>query len=211
MPVMMPVSQIELAAGSMIMLRNVSWRAFEAVLRELKESRVTRVAYSNNTLEIMAPLPEHERTKILMADVVKAILRFQQRDWEPLGSTTFKQLGAAGVEPDECFYIQNYRAVIGKGRIDLSVDPPPDLAIESDVTSKTRTEAYVAIGVPELWIYDAGELVIYVLKAGEYQAAPSSLVFPGLPIADLVAQVIQRAGEIGSSRALRELEQGLHK
>jgi len=120
MPVMMPVSQIELAAGSAVTLRNISWRAFETVLQELGEARTTLVAYSNDTLEIMAPLPEHERSKILIADVVKAILRVQQRDWEPLGSTTFKQLGAAGVEPDECFYIQNSRAAIGKDRIDLS-------------------------------------------------------------------------------------------
>ena len=47
-------------------------------------------------------------------------------------------------------------AILGKDRIDLAVDPPPDLAIESDFTSKTRIDAYLAIRVPELWVYDAG-------------------------------------------------------
>jgi hypothetical protein len=50
---------------------------------------------------------------------------------------------AAGLEPDDCFYLANYQAVIGKDRIDLSVDPPPDLAIESDYTSKTKVDAYM--------------------------------------------------------------------
>jgi len=47
-----------------------------------------------------------------------------------------------GIEPDECFYIQNHCAMIGKDRLNLAIDPPPDLAIEVDVTSQTQVEAY---------------------------------------------------------------------
>ncbi|WP_297083508.1 Uma2 family endonuclease [Thermoleptolyngbya sp. C42_A2020_037] len=90
-PVVKPISQLELAPGSMATLRNVTWQEFESILEELGEQRAARVAYSGGNLEIMVPLPEHERAKIVIADLVKTILRSQRRNWEPLGSTTFKR------------------------------------------------------------------------------------------------------------------------
>jgi Uma2 family endonuclease len=108
-----------------------------------------------------------------------------------------------GIEPDECFYIQNHQVMVGKERIDLSVDPPPDLAIEVDVTSKTQMEGYISLGVPELWLCDRGELKIYTLQSGQYQSVSTSPTFPGLPILDLVAEVLTQSSAIGRSPALR--------
>jgi len=51
-----------------------------------------------------------------------------------------------GIEPDQCFYIQNESAIRGKKRLDLTVDPPPDLALEIDVTSRTHPNIYQAFG-----------------------------------------------------------------
>ncbi|MEO0349736.1 MAG: Uma2 family endonuclease [Cyanobacteria bacterium P01_A01_bin.15] len=125
-------------------------------MRALGEARTSRIAYSRNILELMVPLLDHKRSKVLISDIIKILLR-QERDWESLGSTTFRgQMETAGVEPDDCFFIENYQTVIGKNRLDLTIDLPPDLAIESDYTSKTKLEAYIALKVPELWIYDRG-------------------------------------------------------
>ena len=209
MSVMTPIRQIQLHPGSVVSIPDVSWQEFEEILEELSEKRGSRIAYSQGTLEIMVPLPEHERAKILIADLVKAILRSQRRNWEPLGSTTFKREEAAGVEPDECFYIQNQQAVIGKDRIDLSIDPPPDLAIESDITSKTRTNAYIAIKVPEIWIYDSGRLKINLLQDDRYIESRTSPTFPNLPIPELVLKAIERAKQIGTSQSLLEFEDWL--
>jgi len=209
MSVMTPIRQIQLQPGSVVSIPDVSWQEFEEILEELSEKRGSRIAYSQGTLEIMVPLPEHERAKILIADLVKAILRSQRRNWEPLGSTTFKREEAAGVEPDECFYIQNQQAVIGKDRIDLSIDPPPDLAIESDITSKTRTNAYIAIKVPEIWIYDSGKLKINLLQDDRYIESETSLTFPNLPIPEIIPKAIERAKQIGTSQALLEFEDWL--
>lgn len=106
-PVLKPVSQIELAPGSSIAIPNVSWAEYEAILQEIGEHRSARVAYSQNTLEIMVPLPEHELPNDLISDLVKALLKATGRRYQPFGSTTFKRTGLAGVEPDACFYIQN--------------------------------------------------------------------------------------------------------
>ncbi len=206
----MPITALNflLEPGQKVTLQPVSWQRFEAILDGLGEKRSSRVAYANGILEIMVPLPEHERSKVLLADLVKILLKFKKLAWEPLGSTTFKgQNMTAGIEPDDCFYIQNYKAVIGKERIDLSVDPPPDLSLETDVTSKTATDAYKALGVPELWIYDSPQLKIKILVNGEYIDSNTSLTFPDIDVVQIIPQYIQRAKVVGVSQALDEFEQ----
>lgn len=197
----------QLEPGQKITLQPVTWEGFEEVLAELGERRSSRLAYANGILEIMAPLPEHERSKVMLADLVKILLKVQKKAWEPLGSTTFKrQEMNAGIEPDDCFYIQNYQAVIGKDRIDLAVDPPPDLALETDLTSKTELEAYEALGVPELWIYKGGKLRINVLREGKYIGSENSPIFPGVAVIDIIPKFMLRAREVGVSQVLEEFE-----
>lgn len=202
-PVVKPISKMSLAPGSVVTIPNVSWQEFESILQELGEKRAARVAYSRETLEIMVPLPEHEKPKDLISDIIKTLLRARGRRYEPFGSTTFKRQGAAGVEPDASFYIQNYQRMIGCRRLQPD-DPPPDLAIETDVTSKTTIDAYAAIGVPEVWVYDTGSLTIYLLKDGKYVKSDISLTFPGIAIVQIVPTVVERAWQVGSVQALEE-------
>jgi Uma2 family endonuclease len=207
-PVLKPVSQITLSPGSVVTIPNVSWLEFESILQELGEKRRTRIAYSNSTLEIMVPLPEHERPKDLISDIVKILLKSAGRRYEPFGSTTFKREGAAGVEPDACFYILNYQRMINRRRL-LPDDPPPDLAIEMDVTSKTTIDAYKIIGVPEVWVYDSGRLRIYLLQDGEYVESDMSPNFPEIAIAQLIPATVERAWQVGNLQALEELESAI--
>ncbi len=210
MTVLTPIHKIRLKSGSSITIPNLSWLEFENILEELGQKRNLRLAYSQKCLEIMSPSPEHERAKILISDLVKIILRVKGKSWEALGSTTFKnKIMEAGIEPDECFYLENYQAVIGKDRLDLEIDPPPDLAIESDITSLTEISAYQGLGVPELWIYGKGKLTIYVLQEKEYQQSSFSPNFPDLTIRETIPKVLQRAKVVGSSQALREFEDNL--
>ena len=207
-PVLKPVSQIELTPGSVVTIPNITWLEFESILQELGEKRRTRIAYSESTLEIMVPLPEHERPKDLISDIVKILLKSAGRRYEPFGSTTFKREGAAGVEPDACFYILNYQRMINRRRL-LPDDPPPDLAIETDVTSKTKIDAYKIIGVPEVWVYDSGRLRIYLLQDGEYVESDISPNFPKIAIAQLIPAAVERALQVGSCQALEEFESAI--
>ncbi len=135
---------MQLAPGSIVTIPDVSWEEFESILRELREKRSARIAYSKGKLEIMVPLPEHEKPKDLISDIIKILLKKTGKRYEAFGSTTFKQENIAGIEPDACFYIQNYQLMITRRRLE-SNDPPPDLAIEIDVTSKTTLDAYQAM------------------------------------------------------------------
>jgi Uma2 family endonuclease len=204
-PVSKPVSQLHLAPGSKVTIPDVRWAEFEAILQELGERRSARVAYSSNVLEITVPLPEHEVPTDLISDIVKLLLRMAGRRYQPFGSTTFKQPGVAGVEPDACFYIHNCDRMIGRRKLQPD-DPPPDLAIETDVTSPTTITAYRAIAVPEVWTYADGKLAIYLLQTGDYVPSETSPLFPQFPIAEWVEQAVSRAWTVGSLQALEELE-----
>ncbi|QLE44208.1 Uma2 family endonuclease [Nostoc sp. C052] len=209
-PVVKPVSQMRLAPGSTVSIQDVIWEEFESILQELGEKRSLRVAYSKSTLEIMVPLPEHEKSKDLISDIVKILLKIAGKSYEPFGSTTFKRENIAGVEPDACFYIQNYQRMIGRRKLEPN-DPPPDLAIETDVTSKTTLDAYEAIAVPEVWIYDNKKLRIYLLRDGHYIESDNSPNFPNITITQIITPTVQRAWEVGTVQALKEFEEAIKK
>ncbi|MEH2350262.1 MAG: Uma2 family endonuclease [Nostoc sp.] len=99
---------MQLAPGSMVTIPDVSWEEFESILEELGEKRTTQIAYSQSTLKIIAPLPEHEIPKDLISDIIKILLKAKDIRYQPFGSTIFKKQGLAGVKPDACFYIHNY-------------------------------------------------------------------------------------------------------
>ncbi len=205
-----PIKTIALSPGSHLLIPNVTWEQYEDLLEELgEERRVPRINYCNGTLELMSPLPAHERPHRIISDVIKLLLDAQGREWEDFGSTTFKKLKQAGLEPDTCFYIQNASRVRDLLRMDMTQDPPPDLAIEADVTSKTTLEAYAALQVPEVWIYDHNKLKIHLLQNGEYQESDVSLTFPEVAIAAMIPQLVQQAFQEGTSKMLRNLRNSI--
>jgi Uma2 family endonuclease len=205
MPLAIPIQAIALTPGSTMTIADLSWQDFETLLADLGEKRHTRLTYYRGTLEIMSPLAIHERPHRIIAAIVITLLDRQGRDWEDFGSTTLKRPEVAGVEADTCFYIQNAALVQGCTDLDLNQYPPPDLAIESDVTSATTVSAYQAMGVPEIWVYRQKALKIYLLEGDRYLESSRSLVFPDLPIETLVPQWVERAIAQGPSRMLREL------
>ena len=166
---LLELTRLTIPPGQKVLLKDVSWQEFEEILIDLGESRSSRIAYANNTLEIMAPLPEHETIKVLIGDLLKALMEELDIEFWSLGSTTFKnELMRQGIEPDDCFYIENEAKVRGKERLDLTIDPPPDLAIEIDVTCRTHPNIYANLGVGELWRFEKGKLQIYVLENNKY-------------------------------------------
>jgi len=209
-PVTIPIRTMNLSPGSHLLIEEVSWEQYESLLKELGEERCTpRINYSNGILEFMSPLPAHERPHRIIGYIVTAILDAQERDWEDFGSTTFKKLKQAGLEPDTCFYIKNAERVKSLQRIDLEIDPPPDLAIEADITSKTTLEAYETIKVPEVWIFTKNKLKIRVLEQSGYVESTISPTFPDLDVVEMIPRLVQEAFTLGTSKMLRSLRQQL--
>ncbi|MDJ0662273.1 MAG: Uma2 family endonuclease [Crocosphaera sp.] len=199
------LQQISIPPGQHIVLKSIDWQQFENILIELGESRSSRISYYQEILEIMTPLPEHERIKVILSDLIKVLLDELNMNWESLGSTTLKREDMqAGVEPDDCFYIQNYQQMVGKNRIDLTIDSPPDLVLEIDVTSKTKINAYQSLKVPEVWIYNENKLEIYCLQNEQYMLSENSIIFPDLPIQEAIIRFLKMSQTLGTTQTLKQ-------
>ena len=200
--------QLSVPPGHRIILHNISWQEFEEILTELGENRASRLAYYQGNLEIKMPLPKHEVAKVIIGDLVKIILEELEIDCECFGSTTFKRQDMnSGIEPDDSFYIKNHLQMIGKEKIDLNIDPPPDLVIEIDVTSKTQLDAYLALAVPEVWRYENDKLQINIWQDGKYIESKVSPNFPDLQIAEIIPQFVEESRILGRSPTLRKFRQ----
>ena len=208
MATLVRIAQIETLQGQTTILHDIDWQQFEAILEDLGDNRASRIAYFDGVLEIRMPLPEHERTKVIISNLLVILL--EELDWEceSLGSSTFKTKSMkAGIEPDDCFYIKNYVAMIGKKRLDMSIDPSPDIAIEVDLTSNTQISAYEALAVAEIWRYANGKLSIRLLREGKYVESLVSLSFPDFPVIDGISQFLERGTELSISSLRREFRQ----
>ncbi len=208
MATLVRIAQIETLQGQTTVLHDIDWQQFEAILEDLGENRASRIAYFDGVLEIRMPLPEHERAKVIISNLLVILLEELDWEWESLGSSTFKTKSMkAGIEPDDCFYIKNYAAMIGKKRLDMSIDPPPDIAIEVDLTSNTQISAYEALAVAEIWRYANGKLSIRLLREGKYVESLVSLSFPDFPVIDGISQFLERDSELSISSLRREFRQ----
>lgn len=196
-----------LAAPSRYMvLQGVSWSTYQALIHDLESAPAKRLTYDQGTLEIWATLPTQERMKCLLGRMVEATTEELAIEIRSLGSTTWSWEDLQkGLEPDQCYYIQNERLVRGKDTIDLTVDPPPDLAIEVDYTSSSidRMAIYAALGVPEVWRFDGETLTLYGLEAGEYRPQEASAVLPLLQRADIL-RFLQASQTMGETSWVRE-------
>ena len=166
-----------------IVLYNVSLETYK---RLRAESSSGRTAYDQGMLEIMSPSAEHERCKKLIGRLVETFTLEMDVDMMSSSSTTLTRDDVdKGIEADESYYIQHAADVRGKDSIDLSIDPPPDLGIEIDITRSSLDKQAItaALGLPELWRYDGTSLVVYLLDdAGAYQRVEQSSALPQFPI-----------------------------
>jgi len=190
-------------------LKGIRWQTYQALIHDTEQQPGKRFTFFHGTLEIMIPLPIHEIYKKLIDRLIVVTIEELNLEIRSLGSTTLSREDLAqGLEPDECYYIQNEVAIRGKTDINLNSDPPPDLAIEIDITSSSlnRLSIYAALGVPEIWRYDGKNLTIYQLNQGEYQTQENSQVLPILNRTDILSFLAQyqNLGETGLMRTFRQ-------
>jgi len=170
---------VKTPAEQRVVLHNIGWDTYERLLADHENNSAPRFTYDRGELEIMSPSPEHEKFNRRIAQLVLAAAEERGVEAEDFGSTTFRREDLErGFEPDSCFYIQNLEQIRGKNRLDLTVDPPPDLIIEIDITSPSfsKLPIYAQIGVPEVWRYDGERMTILILEGSNYVETTESIV-----------------------------------
>jgi Uma2 family endonuclease len=183
-------------------LHGVGWHTY-LELRENPANYNLRMTYDQGTLEIMAPSIAHGRYGNIVAQAIQTWTKELRIPIVCLGDLTCQREDfEKGFEPDHCFYVQNEPRMWQKMELDLAIDPPPDLAIEIEMSRsavKKITSIYSAFGVPEVWRFDGKNLYAYEFVDGDYQIRESSLCLPRLPL-KMVEELARQVGHV------RELE-----
>lgn len=187
---------IELPAGAVVKIPG-NWQDYQVLLKQLGDHTSPRIKYHNGELLLMVPLPEHGKQLDIIVEMVRVLLRHQGLKFDSYHETTMELPKYSGVIPDHFFYIGEL-PVVGKRRIDWRHDPPPDLAIECDVTSFTNIDDYLPYQVREVWIVRQQRIKIYEFQNGQYCQVEQSLFFSGFDLNAILTDCLNDAYTLGS-------------
>lgn len=196
------------ASISNAVLSNVSWQTYQALIADMSNQCSARLIYDRGILEIRMPSDLHEAINRLLARIVGVLAEELDLPLKEFGAVTLNRSDIKkGAEPDSSFYIQNSDRIRGN-RIDISVDPPPDLVIEIDITnSSTRSFAvYQQLGITEIWCYTNGSVKIFQLQDCDYQECEFSSIFAMISgaVLDRFLQMSETEDSISIVRAVRK-------
>lgn len=154
------------------LLSGVTWEQYETLRATLDDFPGLRMTYLEGMLELFMPSEEHEDIKTTIARLLELYAIEKNVRLYGYGSATYrKKAKERGLEPDECYYLNTKKEF-------------PDIAIEVIVTSGLldKLEVYRGLGVPEVWIWQQGQLVIYHLSQENYEPATRSEFLPDLDL-----------------------------
>ena len=181
-------------------LQGVRWEVYQE-LRKLPENDHVRMTFDEGVLEMMTPSASHEQWSYLIGRLIDAwTLELSVNITACRNMTVSRKDLQKGFEPDNCYYVQHELQIRQKlagrprAKLDFTVDPPPDLAIEVDVsrTSVGKRKLYAAFGVPEVWRYDGQRIEVFTLgPKNRYVPSGKSVCLAGIPLEEM-ARVLGR-------------------
>ncbi len=201
----------QLPPDSFLIRENVSWEEYEDLLEQVVDATWLRISYDDGTLQIMTTGPKHENYATFIEAMVGIVRLRKRMNIRFFGSSTMrKKKKRKGTEPDACFYIQTAEALGKRIDLDFEKDPPPDVAVEVDITrhSISKFGIYAGLGVPEVWIYDGKELKIYLLELDEYRPGTKSRALPMLS-GPILTQFLSQLREEGELQAILAFDEWL--
>jgi len=199
-----------LSAETRTVLENVRWDTF-VELAEQRRGSVPRMTFDGGVLEFMSPRRQHENIGRLLGRLVETYTEVREIEIQSVASTTFKRKDLQkAFEADESYYIEHAELIRPKEEVDLTIDPPPDLVIEVEMTSSAirKLKLFAAMGVPEVWRYDGEKLQMFELAEAEYAPCERSRSLPELT-AITINGILERRFEMGETAIIREFRLSL--
>ncbi|MGE0377123.1 MAG: Uma2 family endonuclease, partial [Planctomycetaceae bacterium] len=173
-----------------IVIPGLTWQQYVAITDALPDRPGIRTAFDGENLELMTTSAQHERVKRVINRLIEFVCMELGIEMQGGGITTFRSEAAErGLEPDECYWIAHVDDVIGIDCWDAAVHPPPDLAVEVDIASKSigRLPIYAKLQVPEVWRYDGRSLTALARQTdGTFAPIERSRSFPFLTVSELL-------------------------
>ena len=200
-------------AEQRFLLRGISWQTYQE-LRDVRENEHVHMTYRGGELEMMSPSKTHEQYASLIDLLIHAWAWDRAIDIQSCRTVTFSREDLQrGLEPDNCYYVANEPLVRNHSELDLTNDPPPDLAVEIDLSGSKRDKLalYAAFGVPEVWWFDGHSLQVFVLAAdGQYEQQSASAAFPALPTAE-IERVLAKMGTVSETTLVKSFRDCVRK
>lgn len=197
-------------AQQYLLLENQTWSDYLDMERRTDDRPGLRLTYDRGRIEVMTLSYQHENLKEVLDRLLFALVDELDGDIASGGSTIFrKEILDRGLEPDVCYYLENAPLVRGKDKLDLDIDPPPDLAIEVEVSRSAldRIGIYAALGVPEVWRTDGESMTFLLLNdSGDYEEHSASGHFPAIR-GDSLVPFLQERKELSEIALVREFRQ----
>ncbi len=190
------MSSVAVPEQQYLLLYDVNWDDYRTFERIADRQPGGRLTFDQGRLEFMTLSFLHEQLKTLIDRLLFAMVEEFDVPVASAGSTTFRREDLErGLEPDQCYYLDNEPLVRGKDELDLAVDPPPDLVIEIEISRSVldRLAIFASMGVPGVWRAD-GEQVHFLRlsEIGEYEEHPESHHFPGVRSEEMASFLRQR-------------------
>jgi Uma2 family endonuclease len=180
-----------------VYLSNVSWQDYERIDALRGESSMPRLTYVEGMLELMSPGTSHESDKKKLARIVEAYLDHLGISAEGVGSWTVKnKKKKLGAEADECYVLTT--APVGP------LVKAPDLVIEVVYSSGNldKLEVWRKLGAKEVWLWQRGELAVFVRRGDGFRSARRSALVPALDL-ELVVRCMHEKTQTAAVQALR--------
>ena len=197
--------QTTIPSETRTVLENVRWETF-IELAEQRRGSVPRMTYDDGVLELMNPLRQHENIGRLIGRLIETYTEVKGIEIQSVASTTFKRRELKkAFEADESYYIKHAEQIRPKEEIDLTIDPPPDLVIEVEITSSAirKLKLFATMGVPEVWRHDGERLEMFALKDSQYQPIEASQSLPGLnPY--IINTILAKRFDCGETKLIRQ-------
>jgi Uma2 family endonuclease len=199
--------RVKVGAVQRLVLYGEPWSSYTRLLRMFEGRRRLRITYDRGALEIMTVSPPHEHAKQLLGRFIEVLTEELGLPLASYGNLTMRRRRRQrGLEPDQCYWIQNEGASRNLQVFDLRLTPPPDLVIEVEVSRSAlnRMGIYAALGAPEVWCFDGQALTFQSLGPNkQYAPASRSRAFPQLAPSDLVPFLALR-GQVEENALIRQ-------
>src|SRR5512135_2464688 len=185
-------TNVAASQDQLIVLHGVSWQTYQELLRSDESRRGSvRMMYDRGRLVLMSPSKAHEQDAERLGLIVRLTAAGMGMDCMGVGRTTLaREEAERGKEPDSAFYLANEPRWRGRREeaLDLNVDPPPDRAVEVEITHRDTgmLDVYAALGVPEVW-HDDGQCLrsLQLRTDGKYVEVSTSSALPSLPLKEI--------------------------
>jgi Uma2 family endonuclease len=179
-----------------LVLDGISWDQYVTINDALPDRGGLRMIYIDGSLTFLTLSRRHDWFEDYFDKIVMVVALQCGIEYAVAGSATFRAEGQkVGVEGDRTYYFgPNAEIMGGPLDIDLSTQPPPDLAIEVEVThpADKAIATYARLGVPEVWRFDVRRKTVEFLLLGEdgtYHTAARSRGLSPLGPEDVLGQL----------------------